>query len=77
MRLIAGLERPDRGSVQIRGRNVTEEAPAERDVAFAVVSRAPLEQSLAEVSPYFPKNEARALASACPLTGSAVSADAI
>ena len=40
-------------------------------------SRAPLEQSLAEVSPYFPKSEARTLAATCPLTGSAVSAGAI
>ena len=40
-------------------------------------SRQPLEQSLAEVSPYFPKSEARSLASTCPLTGSAVSAGAI
>ena len=40
-------------------------------------SRQPLEQSLAQVSPYFPKSEARALASTCPLTGSAVSASAI
>lgn len=40
-------------------------------------SRQPLEESLTEVSPYFPKSEARALASTCPLTGSAVSADAI
>jgi multiple sugar transport system ATP-binding protein len=34
LRLIAGLERPDHGSVVIRGRNVTKEVPAERDVAF-------------------------------------------
>ena len=34
LRLIAGLERPDRGNVVIKGRDVTEEAPAERDVAF-------------------------------------------
>jgi multiple sugar transport system ATP-binding protein len=34
LRLIAGLERPDRGAVVIRGRDVTGEAPAERDVAF-------------------------------------------
>jgi multiple sugar transport system ATP-binding protein len=34
LRLIAGLERPDRGNVLIQGRVVTEEAPAERDVAF-------------------------------------------
>jgi multiple sugar transport system ATP-binding protein len=34
LRLIAGLERPDRGSVMIRGRDVTREVPAERDVAF-------------------------------------------
>jgi tetratricopeptide (TPR) repeat protein len=40
-------------------------------------SRAPLEQSLAEVSPYFPKSEARTLAATCPLTGSAISAGAI
>jgi multiple sugar transport system ATP-binding protein len=34
LRLIAGLERPDAGSVVIRGRDVTKEVPAERDVAF-------------------------------------------
>jgi multiple sugar transport system ATP-binding protein len=34
LRLIAGLERPDRGNVIIQGRVVTEQVPAERDVAF-------------------------------------------
>jgi multiple sugar transport system ATP-binding protein len=34
LRLIAGLERPDRGNMVIRGRDVTTEVPAERDVAF-------------------------------------------
>src|ERR1700680_217922 len=34
LRLIAGLERPDRGNVVIQGRVVTGEVPAERDVAF-------------------------------------------
>src|SRR3979409_2759193 len=34
LRLIAGLERPDQGSVVIQGRVVTNEVPAERDVAF-------------------------------------------
>ncbi len=34
LRLIAGLERPDRGNVLIQGRAVTDEVPAERDVAF-------------------------------------------
>jgi multiple sugar transport system ATP-binding protein len=34
LRLIAGLERPDSGSVVIRGRDVTKQVPAERDVAF-------------------------------------------
>ena len=34
LRLIAGLEQPDRGSVVIAGRVVTDQAPAERDVAF-------------------------------------------
>jgi multiple sugar transport system ATP-binding protein len=34
LRLIAGLERPDRGHVMIGGRHVTDEVPAERDVAF-------------------------------------------
>jgi multiple sugar transport system ATP-binding protein len=34
LRVIAGLERPDRGSIVIRGRDVTREVPAERDVAF-------------------------------------------
>jgi multiple sugar transport system ATP-binding protein len=34
LRLIAGLERPDRGNVLIQGRTATDEVPAERDVAF-------------------------------------------
>src|SRR6516162_5336823 len=34
LRLIAGLERPDSGRVVIRGRDVSREVPAERDVAF-------------------------------------------
>jgi len=34
LRLIAGLEQPDHGSVAIRGRDVTRDVPAERDVAF-------------------------------------------
>jgi len=34
LRLIAGLEWPDSGSVVIRGRDVTRQVPAERDVAF-------------------------------------------
>jgi multiple sugar transport system ATP-binding protein len=34
LRVIAGLERPDQGSVVIRGKDVTGELPAERDVAF-------------------------------------------
>src|SRR5712675_3039776 len=34
LRLIAGLEQPDRGNVLIQGRVVTEQVPAERDVAF-------------------------------------------
>jgi multiple sugar transport system ATP-binding protein len=34
LRLIAGLERPDMGSVLIRGHDVTKKVPAERDVAF-------------------------------------------
>jgi len=34
LRLIAGLERPDRGNVLIQGCTVTNEVPAERDVAF-------------------------------------------
>ena len=34
LRLIAGLERPDGGAVVIRGRDVTRQVPAERDVAF-------------------------------------------
>src|ERR1700745_3846082 len=34
LRVIAGLERPERGSVVIRGPRVTRQMPAERDVAF-------------------------------------------
>src|SRR5258708_12233473 len=34
LRLVAGLEMPDRGSIRIGGRDVTGEAPADRDVAF-------------------------------------------
>src|ERR1700694_929417 len=34
LRLIAGLELPDRGNVLIQGRIVTNEVPAARDVAF-------------------------------------------
>jgi multiple sugar transport system ATP-binding protein len=34
LRLVAGLERPDRGSVSIGGRDVTRAPPAARDVAF-------------------------------------------
>ena len=34
LRLIAGLERPDEGSISIGERDVTRRAPAERDVAF-------------------------------------------
>jgi multiple sugar transport system ATP-binding protein len=34
LRLIAGLERPDRGNVVIQRRDVTNEVPAARDVAF-------------------------------------------
>jgi multiple sugar transport system ATP-binding protein len=34
LRVIAGLERPDGGTVVIRGRDVTKQVPAERDVAF-------------------------------------------
>src|ERR1700757_1891968 len=34
LRLIAGLETPDHGNVMIQGRVVTNEVPAERDVAF-------------------------------------------
>jgi multiple sugar transport system ATP-binding protein len=34
LRLIAGLERPDRGGVVIGGRDVTSDVPADRDVAF-------------------------------------------
>jgi multiple sugar transport system ATP-binding protein len=34
LRLIAGLEMPDRGSIRIGGRDATGDAPADRDVAF-------------------------------------------
>ncbi|MBB4229943.1 ABC transporter ATP-binding protein [Rhizobium mongolense] len=34
LRLIAGLERPDGGRIEIGGRNVAGQSPAERDVAF-------------------------------------------
>jgi len=34
LRLVAGLETADRGSIWIGGRDVTAEAPADRDVAF-------------------------------------------
>ena len=34
LRLVAGLEPPDSGRVVIRGRDVSREVPAERDVAF-------------------------------------------
>ena len=34
LRLIAGLEQPDGGSIRIDGRDVTADAPADRDVAF-------------------------------------------
>src|SRR3974377_1098640 len=34
LRLLAGLERPDAGRVVIRGRDVTRDVPAQRDVAF-------------------------------------------
>jgi multiple sugar transport system ATP-binding protein len=34
LRLVAGLEKPDRGTIQIGGRNATALEPAARDVAF-------------------------------------------
>src|SRR3981189_1845819 len=34
LRLVAGLEMPDSGSIRIDGRDVTGDAPADRDVAF-------------------------------------------
>jgi multiple sugar transport system ATP-binding protein len=34
LRLVAGLEMPDGGSIRIDGRDVTADAPADRDIAF-------------------------------------------
>ena len=34
LRLVAGLEKPDAGTIHIAGRDATKTAPAERDVAF-------------------------------------------
>ncbi len=34
LRLVAGLERPDAGSIRIAGQDVTRDSPAQRDVAF-------------------------------------------
>ena len=34
LRLVAGLERPDQGRIEIAGRDVTKTTPAERDVCF-------------------------------------------
>ncbi len=34
LRLIAGLERPDRGTISIDGRDVTRDSPPARDIAF-------------------------------------------
>ena len=34
LRLVAGLERPDAGSIRIAGQDVTRDLPAQRDVAF-------------------------------------------
>src|SRR4029077_5758019 len=34
LRLVAGLEKPDAGSVQLAGRDVTQDPPAARDTAF-------------------------------------------
>src|ERR1700744_3494231 len=34
LRLVAGLEKPDAGRISIGGRDVTQAAPAERDVTF-------------------------------------------
>ena len=34
LRLVAGLEQPDAGSVRLAGRDVTRELPATRDTAF-------------------------------------------
>lgn len=41
LRLIAGLERPDEGSILIGGRDVTRLAPGERGVAFAEAACGP------------------------------------
>ena len=40
LRTIAGLEHPERGTVSIAGRDVTDAAPGERDVAMVSESRA-------------------------------------
>jgi multiple sugar transport system ATP-binding protein len=34
LRLVAGLERPDEGTIEIGGRDVTRHEPSVRDVAF-------------------------------------------
>ncbi|HUG60724.1 MAG TPA: ABC transporter ATP-binding protein, partial [Methylomirabilota bacterium] len=34
LRLVAGIETPDRGQVRIGGRDMTQTSPVERDVAF-------------------------------------------